>query len=135
MFRYENKVFYNLYLKFWIFFFYIFISFFYSIPRASNWRRVGRIRCPQYKSLWSREYNKISHKICQFLRTQNQILKLFSDAVWLQNLFFLVNVTKHVNDLHLNIQAKVHIITVIYDQVNHSIVSHLIEKSSRKMKI
>lgn len=53
----------------------------------------------------------ITHKICQFFKTQNQIIFFFPDAVWLQNLFFLVDVSKYLTDFNLKIQAKFHIIT------------------------
>ncbi|KAK1340152.1 hypothetical protein QTO34_018716 [Cnephaeus nilssonii] len=56
-------------------------------------------------------------EICQFLITKNQDTSLFFDTIWLQDLSFMVDITKHLYDLSLKLQGKDQIITNMCDQV------------------
>ncbi|XP_076764856.1 general transcription factor II-I repeat domain-containing protein 2-like [Xylocopa sonorina] len=53
--------------------------------------------------------------MCKFLQTKNEDTSLFSDQMWLQDLSFMVDITKHLSDLNLLLQGKDQIITNIFD--------------------
>jgi hypothetical protein len=65
-----------------------------------------------------KQFWDLKEEICQFLMSKNQDITLFSDTVWLQDLSFMVDITKHLSDLNLKLQGKDQIITNMCDQVN-----------------
>lgn len=53
----------------------------------------------------------------QFLITKNEDTSLFSDPIWLQDLSFMADITKHSYNLNLKLQGKDQIIMNMCDQV------------------
>jgi len=60
----------------------------------------------------------LKKEICQFLISKKQDITLFCDTVCLQDLSFMVDITKQLSDLNLKLQEKNYIITNMCDQVN-----------------
>ncbi|UYV68357.1 hypothetical protein LAZ67_5004044 [Cordylochernes scorpioides] len=80
----------------------------------SYYTEVRWLSCSKVlKQIWD-----LKEEICQFLKTKNQDITLFSDQVWLQDFSFMVDITKHLSDLNLKLQGKDQIITNMCDQVN-----------------
>ncbi|XP_045442552.1 general transcription factor II-I repeat domain-containing protein 2-like [Pipistrellus kuhlii] len=64
-----------------------------------------------------KQFWDLKEEICQFLITKNQDTSLFFDTTWLQDLSFMVDITKHLHDLNLKLQGRDEIITNMCDQV------------------
>ncbi|XP_060855797.1 general transcription factor II-I repeat domain-containing protein 2-like [Metopolophium dirhodum] len=52
-----------------------------------------------------------------FLESKEQDVSVLSDPMWLQDLSFMVDITKHLSNLNLKLQGKNQIITAINDHV------------------
>ncbi|KFM77298.1 General transcription factor II-I repeat domain-containing protein 2, partial [Stegodyphus mimosarum] len=77
----------------------------------SYYTKVRWLSCSKIlKQFWD-----LKEDICQFLKTKNQDVSLFYDPIWIQDLSFLVDITKHLTDLNLSLQGKDHIITNMFD--------------------
>ncbi|KFM58258.1 General transcription factor II-I repeat domain-containing protein 2, partial [Stegodyphus mimosarum] len=77
----------------------------------SYYTEVRWLSCSKIlKQFWD-----LKEEICQFLKTKNQDVSLFYDPIWIQDLSFLVDITKHLTDLNLSLQGKDHIITNMFD--------------------
>ena len=80
----------------------------------SYYTEVRWLSCSKVlKQFWD-----LKEEIRQFLISKNQDITLFSDTAWLQDLSFMVDITKHLSDLNLKLQEKDQIITNMYDQIN-----------------
>lgn len=84
-----------------------------DVSGLSYYTEVRWLSCSKVlKQFWS-----LKEEICQFLISKNQDASLFFDKIWLQDLSFMVDITKHLSDLNLKLQGKDQIITNMCDQV------------------
>jgi len=60
---------------------------------------------------------KLRDAIQIFLESKEQDVSVLSDPMWLQDLSFMVDITKHLSNLNLKLQGKNQIITAINDHV------------------
>ncbi|KAL4152891.1 hypothetical protein QTP88_000724 [Uroleucon formosanum] len=60
---------------------------------------------------------KLRDTIQIFLESKEQDVSVLSDPMWLQDLSFMVDITKHLSNLNLKLQGKNQIITAINDHV------------------
>jgi hypothetical protein len=61
---------------------------------------------------------KLKDEIKIFLESKVQDVSTLSDPIWLEDLSFMVDITKHLSNLNLKLQGKDKNITVINDYVN-----------------
>ncbi|XP_026027535.1 general transcription factor II-I repeat domain-containing protein 2 [Astatotilapia calliptera] len=59
----------------------------------------------------------LREEIRQFLDETGQPMEELSDPVWLANLAFLVDITKHVNALNVNLQGKDAVVSQLYAHI------------------
>ncbi|XP_075210376.1 general transcription factor II-I repeat domain-containing protein 2-like [Lycorma delicatula] len=77
----------------------------------SYYTEVRWLSCSKVlKQFWD-----LKEEICKFLQTKNQDTSLFSDQIWLQDLSFMVDITKQISDLNLLLQGKDQIIMNMFD--------------------
>ncbi|XP_073807411.1 general transcription factor II-I repeat domain-containing protein 2-like [Danio rerio] len=59
----------------------------------------------------------LKEEIRHFLDEKGQPMKQLSDPVWLANLAFLVDITKHLNELNVNLQGKDAVVSQLYAHI------------------
>jgi hypothetical protein len=64
-----------------------------------------------------KQFWDLKAELCSFLEIKNQDTSLFADLTWLQDLSFMVDITKHLSDLNLFLQGKNQSITNMFDSI------------------
>ncbi|XP_065651132.1 general transcription factor II-I repeat domain-containing protein 2-like [Hydra vulgaris] len=62
-------------------------------------------------------FNHLKTEIFQFLETKGQDISDIKNTKFLQDLAFLVDITKHLNDLNIILQGKNKLVTTMFDNV------------------